>query len=75
MTSYAHFFAHILVLKTLSQSNLANGVQVPAIGKGNVHLKIDLKLQDVLLLPTFPKSLLLVPKLCTYSMYSLPLSS
>lgn len=59
-TAYSPFTLPLLI-------SLAYGRKVPAVGKGTITLSHDLLLHDVLLVLSFPISLLSVTKLCATS--------
>lgn len=64
LTSSPHLFSTYSPFHTPMQISLAHGSKVPAVGKGSVSLNPNLILHNVLLVLSFPTSLLFVPKLC-----------
>lgn len=58
MTSSPQLFSSNSPFTSLSFISLADGSRVPAIGKETLPLSSDLILMDVLLVPSFPMSLL-----------------
>lgn len=69
MTSTAYLFFTYSSFKTPILVGLADGSKVPAVGKGNVLINPNLKLTDVLLVPSFLMNLLSVKKLCSNGSY------
>lgn len=65
MTNSPQLFSSFSPFTSPTFISLADGSRVPAIRKGTVPLSSDLILMYVLLVPSFPMSLLSVTKLCS----------
>lgn len=74
MTSTPQLFSTYSSIRTPLLVSLADGSKIPAISKGQVVINSNLVQQDMLVVPSFPVSLLSSKKLCSTGLCCAPSS-